>query len=213
MEKVNRLAERILDRFEQHKHDLADKQQQLDSTMKELLDQRERLASVANHMIETVILPRMEELTQHFDNSKVDVLHTAADFSCVCEFAHTPQFPATVRLALALLPGIDENLTAHYDLSIFPILMEFNSNSEEIFSLDCDEEVLAGWVEDRILEFIDTYLRLETHPFYQKDNTVIDSVCGMSISSTSATSTVERDGLTFYFCSEHCKDTFIKENN
>lgn len=54
MEKVNRLSERIRIRFEQHKQGLADKQQQLDGRMKDLLDQRERLASVAKHKIETV---------------------------------------------------------------------------------------------------------------------------------------------------------------
>ena len=209
MEKVNRLSERILDRFEQHKHDLADKQHQLDGRMKELLEQRERLAAVAKHKIETVILPRVEELVRHFDNSKVEVLHTDADYDCICEFTHTPRFPATVRLGIALLPGNNESLTARYDLNILPMLMEFNRNCEEVFALDCDEELLAGWVEDRILEFIDTYLRLETHPFYQKDNTVIDIVCGMHIPSTSATSTVERDGRTFYFCSDRCKETFM----
>ena len=209
MEKVNRLSERIISRFEQHKHDLADKQHQLDGRMKELLEQRERLAAVAKHKIETVILPRVEELVRHFDNSKVEVLHTDADYDCICEFTHTPRFPATVRLGIALLPGNNESLTARYDLNILPMLMEFNRNCEEVFALDCDEELLAGWVEDRILEFIDTYLRLETHPFYQKDNTVIDIVCGMRIPSTSATSTVERDGRTFYFCSDRCKETFM----
>lgn len=213
MEKVSKLAERILSRFEQHEHDLADKQLQLDSQMKELLVQRERLAAVAKHKIETVILPRMEELSRHFDNSKVDLLHTDADFNCICEFAHTPRFPATVKLGIALLPGKNDALTARYDLSIFPVLMEFNRNTEETFPLDCDEEVLGGWVDNRILEFIDTYLRLETHPFYQKDNTVLDIICGMRIPSIAATSTVERHGRTFYFCSEHCKDAFIKEND
>lgn len=210
MEKVSKLAERILSRFEQHEHGLADKQLQLDSQMKELLVQRERLAAVAKHKIETVILPRMEELSRHFDNSKVDLLHTDADFNCICEFVHTPRFPASVKLGIALLPGKNDALTARYDLSIFPVLMEFNRNSEETFPLDCDEVVLVGWVEDRILEFIDTYLRLETHPFYQKDNTVLDIICGMRIPSIAATSTVERHGRTFYFCSEHCKDAFIK---
>lgn len=213
MEKVSKLAERILSRFEQHEHDLADKQLQLDSQMKELLVQRERLSSVAKNKIETAILPRMEELSRHFDNSKMDLLHTDADFNCICEFAHTPRFPATVKLGIALLPGKNDVLTARYDLSIFPVLMEFNRNSEKTFPLDCDEEVLGGWVDDRILEFIDTYLRLETHPFYQKDNTVLDIVCGMRIPSIAATSTVERDGRIFYFCSEHCKDAFIKGNN
>jgi YHS domain-containing protein len=210
MKEVNRLSERIYNRFEQHKLELADKQQQLDSNMKELLEQRERLAAIAKSKIETIILPRMEELARHFDNSKIEVLHTDSDYNCLCVFNHTPRFPAIVKLLIALLPGKDEHLTARYDLNIFPVLMEFNGNSEEIFPLDCDEELLAGWVEDRILEFIDTYLRLETHPFYQKDNTVIDIVCGMRISSTAVTSTVEKDGRTFYFCSEHCKDAFIK---
>ena len=213
MEKVNRLAERITNRFEQHRHDLADKQQQLDNTMKELLEQRERLAAVARHKIETVILPRMEELVRHFDNSKVEVLLTDTDYNCVCEFAHTPRFPATVRLGIALLPGKNETLTARYDLNILPVLMEYSRNIEGIFPLEGGEEAFAGWVEDRILDFIDTYLRLETHPFYQKDNTVIDIVCGMHIPSTSATSSVERHGRTFYFCSEQCKEAFIKGSN
>lgn len=210
MEKVNRLAERILNRFELHKLELADKQQQLDSNMKELLEQRERLAAIAKSKIETIILPRIEELTKHFDNSKIEVQHTDSDYNCLCVFNHTPRFPATVKLLFALLPGKDEHLTARYNLNIFPVLMEFNGNSEEIFPLDCDEELLASWVEDRILEFIDTYLRLETHHFYQKDNTVLDIVCGMRISSTAATSTAERDGRTYFFCSEHCKEAFIK---
>ena len=213
MEEVNRLAKRIHDRFEQHKLELVDKQHQLDSNMKELLDQRERFAAIAKSKIETIIFPRMEELTQYFDNSKIEVLHTDSDYNCLCEFAHTPRFPATVKLLIALLPGKDEHLTARYDLNIHPVLMEFNGNSEEIFPLDCDEELLVGWVEDRILEFIDTYLRLETHPFYQKDNTVLDIVCGMRISSTSASCTVEKDDRTFYFCSEHCKEAFLKGNN
>lgn len=213
MERVNTLAERILNRFEQHRHDLADKQQQLDSRMKELLEQRERLSTIAQRKIETVILPRMEELARHFDNAEVEVLHTDADYNCICEFAHIPRFPATVRLGIALLPGNNESLTARYDLNILPVLMEYNRSSEENFPFDGDEQVLADWVEDRILEFIDTYLRLETDPLYQKDNTVIDIVCGMRIPSTSAPSTVERHGRIFYFCSEHCKEAFIKEGN
>lgn len=213
MEKVTRLTERILRRFEQHEHTLADKQQQLDSQMKELLDQRERLAAVAKHKIETVIQPRMKELSLHFDNSKVEVLHTDADFNCICEFVHTPRFPATVKLGIALLPGQNDALTVRYDLSIFPVLMDFNRNTEEAFPLDCDDDILGSWVDDRIIEFIDTYLRLETHPFYQKDNTVLDIICGMRIPSIAATSTVERHGRTFYFCSEHCKNAFIKEND
>lgn len=212
MERSRTLAERILDRFEEHRHEVADKQQQLDSRMKELLEQRERLTAIAKHRVETVILPRMEELARHFDNARVEVLNIDADFNCVCNFSHTPRFPAIVRLGISLLPGSNESLAARYHLSILPELMEYSRNAEEVFPLDGDETALAGWVEDRILDFINTYLQLETHPFYQKNNTVFDIVCGMHIPSASAASSVERHGRTFYFCSEHCKEAFIREN-
>ncbi len=72
---------------------------------------------------------------------------------------------------------------------------------------------LARWVEDRVLDFLDTYLQLETHPLYQRDNTVTDIVCGMRISSVSAASTVNHHGQTYYFCSEHCKEAFLERND
>ena len=210
MERIITLSERILKRVEQHRHDLAGKQQQLDSRMKQLLEQRERLDTVAKGKVDNIIFPRMQELARHFDNAEVEVLHVDAGYNCRCKFAHTPRFPATVKLGIALLPGNDEHLTARYDLSILPALMEYTRNVEEVFLLE-DEDALAGWVEDKILDFVETYLRLETHPLYQKDNIVIDTVCGMHISSISATSIVERHGRTFYFCSEHCKEAFTQK--
>ena len=211
MERENTLTERIVRRFEEHRQDLAGKQQQLDSRMKELLEQRELLDTAAKGKIEKLVLPLMEELARQFDNAEVEVLHTDAGYNCVCKFAHAPRFPATVRLGIALLPGNSEHLTARYDLSILPVLMEYPRNFEEVFTLQ-DDDSLARWVEDRILDFIDTYLRLETHPLYQKDNIVIDIICGMHISSVSAAGTVERHGRTFSFCSEHCKEVFIRQN-
>lgn len=213
MEEKTHLAERIFHRFEQHRQELADKQQQLDESMKKLLNQKDRLAIIAKRRIETVILPMMKELLQHFDNGKVEIQQSDDYFGCVCEFAHTPRFPATVRFGIALLPGNETCYTARSDLSILPVLMEYNRNNEALFPLDDDSEALSVWAEDTILEFVDTYLRLETHPLYQKDNTVIDIVCGMHIPFTAATSSVVRDGRTFFFCSEHCKEAFIKGSN
>jgi len=207
MESVTALSERILKRFEQHRNSLADKQRQLDGMMKDLLEQRERQDAVAEGKINKIILPRMEELARHFDNAMVEVQHLDAGYVCTVKFAHTPQYPATVRLDIALLPGSTEHLTARYDLSILPELMEFRRNAEAPFTFESVDS-LAQWVEDRVMNFIDDYLRLETHPLYQKDNKVIDIVCGMRISSISAASTVARQGRTFYFCSEHCKDVF-----
>lgn len=211
MERINTLSDRILKRFEQHKADLVGKQQQLDGEMKELLEQRGRMDAVSKGMMDKIILPRAEELASHFENAEVEVLHTGSGYTCVCKFAHTPQFPATVRLGIGVSPSDTGHLTVRYDLSILPVLMEFRRDTEEVFSPD-NENSIARWVEDRILDFIDDYLRLESHPLYQKDNAVIDIICGMQISSTSAAGVVELHGESFYFCSEHCKEAFVRKN-
>lgn len=212
MEYKKTLAERISNRLEQHEQELADKQQQLDMSMKRLLEQRERFAAAASQQIETVVLPLMEELSRRFANGKIELLQNDT-FFIACEFAHTPRFPATVRLSISLSPLDDASFIASYNLSILPVLMEYNPHVEGRFPIEGSEDALAGWVEDRILDFVDTYLRLETDPLYQKDNMVVDIVCGMRIPSTAATSTLERHGRTFYFCSEHCKEAFIKGGN
>ncbi|KAF0217121.1 MAG: hypothetical protein FD174_3422 [Geobacteraceae bacterium] len=207
-----RLSSRILNSLERHQNELAEQQKLIDSTMKELLEQRERFAAVARRTMELVIHPRMEELSRHFDNAAISERHGDADFHCFCQFAHTPRFPATVSFDICLLPEESgTGLTARYDLEIRPVLMEYKRDEEQTFPLDDSDEAIGLWVEEKIIEFVDTYLRLETHPFYQKDNIVSDPVCGMQISATAATSKVEWTGHTFYFCSEVCKEAFLEE--
>lgn len=213
METNGRLSIIISSRLENHKQMLAEQQDLLDSAMKELLGQRERFTAVATQIMQSAILPRMKELLRYFDNSSMTEYHGDADFILSCQFAHTPRFPATVSLAISLLPGESTNLTVRYNLDIFPVLMEFKHDDEKSFSCEGSEDEICLWVEDRIVEFVDTYLRLETHPLYQKDNLVIDIVCGMRIPLVAAICSVQRDDRTFYFCSDHCKEAFIKKNS
>jgi YHS domain-containing protein len=45
----------------------------------------------------------------------------------------------------------------------------------------------------------------------QAADKVTDPVCGMSLSKTAAKATVEYKGTTYYFCSESCRDKFVKD--
>ncbi|SNB45405.1 YHS domain-containing protein [Geobacter sp. DSM 9736] len=212
MAETHRLSSRIADRLARHQRDLSEQQKRIDGSMKELLEQRDRLSAVARRMMESVVHPRMEELIRHFDNAAIMDCHGDVDFHCVCKFAHTPRFPATVSLDLALLPGERHaELTARYELEILPVLMEYKRDEEATFPFDGSDEAVGLWVEGKIEQFLDAYLRLETHPLYQKDNLVTDPVCGMRISSIAATSKVEWPGHTIYFCSDVCRDAFLKE--
>ncbi|AJE03512.1 YHS domain-containing protein [Geobacter pickeringii] len=212
MAEVEQLSDKIRKRLDRHRHELAERQKLIDNTMKEMLDQRERFATTAHHLLESVVHPKLAELARQFDNSVVSDRHSGADFHCACDFSHTSRFPATVTFDIGLLPGgADDGLTVRSTLEIFPTLMEYKRSDETSLSLEGSEEAVVRWVEEKILEFVDTYLRLETHPLYQKDYTVVDVVCGMPISVTAAPSKVEQYGRTFYFCSEHCKDAYLKK--
>lgn len=212
MAETERLSNRILKSFERHQGELAERQKLIDGTMIALMEQRERFATIARHILESVIHPRMEVLPRHFDNAVITEWQSDSDFHSICKFTHTPRFPATVTLDISLLPGESyTGVTARYDLEILPVLMEYKRDEEMTFPLDGPDEAIGLWVEEKIVEFVDIYLHLETHPLYQKDNIVSDPVCGMQISAIAATSKLEWPGRTIYFCSDVCKQAFQKE--
>jgi len=43
----------------------------------------------------------------------------------------------------------------------------------------------------------------------QTSDIVRDPICGMEVDPNNAAATAERDGQTFYFCSEHCREKFV----
>ncbi len=213
MAKTGRLSDKILNCLERHQRDLAERQKLIDETMNELLEQRERFAAAARRIMELVIHPRMEELPRHFDNAAITECHGNNDFHCICRFTHIPRFPATVSLDISLLPGESyTGIAARYELEILPALMEYKRDEEMNFPVEGSDEAIGLWVEEKIVECVETYLRLETHPLYQKENLVVDPVCGMQIWATAATSRIEWPDRTIYFCSEVCKEAFLKNS-
>lgn len=209
---MERLSDKILRRLDHHRREMAEEQKLIDSRMNDLLKEREHFAAVARRILKSVIRPRMDELARHFDNASVTMEeHGDSEFHCACHFSSIPRFPATVSFDVFLLPRKNPTgLTARCDLHILPMLMDYKRDEEMAFPLEDPEEAIGLWMEEKILGFIDTYLRLETHPLYQKDNLVVDPVCGMRISTIAATSSVELPDRTVYFCSESCRDAFSK---
>jgi YHS domain-containing protein len=131
----------------------------------------------------------------------------------VCLFQHTDRFPARVRLEFGL--GNDrqaENLLLSYRLEILPIFFDFPRQDELALPLQSvDDAKVAAWFEDKIVAFLDAYLRLETHPTYQSDNLATDPVCGMPLNKLHAAARLVHDGVTFYFCVEDCRKKFAED--
>jgi YHS domain-containing protein len=173
----------------------------------------QQFGPLADRLAQTVIRPRMEKLAEHFDNARFLPPEQAGRYHCACEFQPTERFPAKVKLELSVgTDGRAENLIARYDLQILPIFFHFQGEGEISFPLDgVDEGRLTAWVEERLVGFVDVYLRLEELEPYQRDNLVKDPVCGMVIQKPLASDHVEYQGQTYYFCVEECRKKFADD--
>jgi len=215
MGNLDKFSEDIRNRLLQQEKEKGEKLLRVDKQMQKMLEKREKFNETAHRILTSVIEPRMQELARHFENSKLEEPGQAAAFQSSCAFSPTDRFPAKVVLTLSVTPSGDlEQMETHYSLGISPGLIKykrFDSQNFNIESVSCEEEI-CRWVETKIFDFIETYLQLETHPEYQKDKFVIDPVCKMRFPLSQAAGKVEKDGSTIYFCSEACKEEFVKNN-
>lgn len=99
-----------------------------------------------------------------------------------------------------------------YDLSIIPVLMRFNPHAEVEFPLNAvDKEAAAKWIDDRIVEFVQTYFALGENDIYLKDFIVEDPVAHVRFPKIAAATTLEWQGQKFYFIGEETRREFEKQ--
>src|SRR6266540_454857 len=175
MPETKKLSQEIKKRLKRNQEEKNQRLLQVAVDMKQRLKQRENFNKIAGGILSSVVYPRMRELSRLFENSKLPDPGEIKSLHCICQFSHTRRFPATVSLGISLSTGEDfENIAVHYNLEIMPTLMEFNRHDERRFPMEAlNKDEIGDWVNAKILEFVDTYLQLETHPFYQKENYVV----------------------------------------
>ncbi|HNO78142.1 MAG TPA: YHS domain-containing protein [Phycisphaerae bacterium] len=177
--------------------------------------QADQFNRIANRLAASVIRPRMEALAGRFDNAK---LLDPTEFSgalCTCVFGHVARFPATTRLSVGVSPGDQlSRVSLVYQLQILPVFIQFKPTNQMDFAVDAvDESLAAQWVEDRLAEFVETYLELETAKHYQTENMETDPVCGMPVNRNWAAAKAEHGGKTYYFCIDECRRRFEEQPN
>jgi YHS domain-containing protein len=100
-----------------------------------------------------------------------------------------------------------------YDLSIIPVFMRFNPHAEIEFPLNAvDQEAVAKWIDDRIVEFVKTYFSLGENDIYLKDYMVEDPIAHVRFPKMAAATILEFQGQRFYFIGEETRHEFAKQN-
>jgi YHS domain-containing protein len=211
MKDVNELERRIREKLADAESRLRSGADHVHQRMLEIEQRHQRFTETADRLMRTVIRPRLEKLAECFDNAKVPDEDQAGRHHCLCHFRRSERFPATTKLELALThSGQWENLIVQYRLEILPVFIQFKDQGQLTLPLDrVDDAQVAAWVDDRILDFVDTYLRLPSEKQYQSENLTTDPVCGMRINRLFAAATAEYEGRTYYFCVEDCRQKFL----
>ncbi len=71
-----------------------------------------------------------------------------------------------------------------------------------------DREAIANWVDDRLVDFVKTYLSLHENEWYLKDHMVVDPVADVRFPKFAAAATIELEGKTYYFVGEETRREF-----
>ena len=121
------------------------------------------------------------------------------------------------RVKLRFSAGTDRDihkLILSYDLEIIPVLMRFTPHHEVEFPLDkIDKNAVGKWFDERIVEFVRTYLSLGDNDWYLKEQMVEDPIAQVRFPKQAAGAKLEWNGQTFYFLGDETRKEFAKKNN
>lgn len=173
---------------------------------------RERFEQLALRLSESVIQPRLEILAGYFSNASVTKDKTAGH--CLCWFGFCERFPASTKVTFAVEHDVRfEKVAVCYEATMMPVFIKLNEHDKLTWPLAAvqDENAVADWVEARLLEFLDAYLRIDRGGEDLDEESATDPVCGMRIGRSSAVAGGTYRGHPYFFCSRECQERFARE--
>jgi YHS domain-containing protein len=178
--------------------------------LQEYQERQERLAVLERELesLPDVWKPRLEALTERFrDRVKATPRLASSSREVTLEFQSE-----LARIRLRLSASTDQqvrNLILNYDLEILPVLMQFDSHQQADWPLEAiDRQAVGDWVDDRIVDFVKTYLSLHENEYYLREHMVEDPIAGVRFPRYAAAAKVEWSGKTYYFIGDQTRREF-----
>jgi YHS domain-containing protein len=197
-------AKKRIDQFQQDK-------------LTEYQQRQERMAAFADlcDRLGEIWKPRLEALAERFGQN-VNVTPLVTPLLRQAKFQFLSQL-AKIELTISAMADSDvRNLVLRYDLEILPILMPFKNTDHLEMPLDqIDENAVAAWIDDRLLDFVKTYLALhenQRYLSYLKEYQVTDPIANVQFPKYAAATTCEWNGKTYYFIGEQTCQEFRKQH-
>ena len=179
--------------------------------MAEVAARRERFEQMALRLIETEIQPRLEMVASYFANASLT--NNEPSGRCSCWFGYCERFPSSTKVEFAIEHDVRfEKVAVTYQASMMPVFIKLNERDKLTLPLDdVPEDSVADWVERRLLEFVDVYLRIDRGGDGFDDEAATDPVCGMRITRSAAVASDSYRGQPYFFCSHECREKFAHQ--
>lgn len=178
--------------------------------LQEHRDRQTRLAAFEQELeaLPAVWKPRLEALIQRFgERAKVTPHLQSSSRSANFEFQSEL---ARIRLRLSAATDRDvRKLILNYDLEIIPVLTQYDAHQQAEWPLEAlDKAAIGNWIDDRIVDFVKTYVSLHENEYYLKDHMVEDPIAGVRFPKFAAAASVQLSGKTYYFIGEETRREF-----
>lgn len=155
--------------------------------------------------------PRLEALATKFGD-KVKLTPTVTPTAREATFQFSSPLADIVLRFSASTDFEVHKLVLDYDLHILPILMKFEPHARVEFPLESvDAEATARWIDDRIVDFVKTFLSLHRNEYYLKDHMVADPISGTRFPKYAAAATLDWQGTRYYFVGDETRREFANK--
>jgi YHS domain-containing protein len=210
MANINSLASRIDAEFAAVAEKVKKVQVEQVQEQKQRQQRLEQLTKVFDQLRD-IWKPRLELLVQKFGD-RVKAAPRVVPSTREVTFTFESR-QAHVRLKFSATTDRDiQKVILSYDLGIIPVLMRFKPHDEVEFPLGAvDPEAVARWIDDRIVDFIQTYFAMGENEIYLKDQLVEDPIAHVSFPRMAAATSLEWKGQKYYFIGEETRRDFEKQ--
>jgi YHS domain-containing protein len=211
MTDINTLAGRVDAEFSALEEKIKKAQAQ---NLEEHKEREKRLGQLAKVFDELSAIwkPRLEVLTKKFGD-RVQVKPTVKPSTRQAVFDFQSK---RGRVCLKFSASTDRDVRKvilGYDLDIIPVFMQYEHHVDKEFPLEAvDKAAAAKWIDDRIVDFVRTYLSMGENEIYMKDRMVEDPVAHVQFPDFAAGATLEWQGQKYYFIGEETKREFAEKN-
>jgi YHS domain-containing protein len=210
MPDINSLASRIDAEFSAIEQKVKTFQAEQVQEHKQRQNRLEQLGKVFDQLRD-IWRPRLELLVKKFEG-RVQATPRIVPSTREATFDFQSRL-ARVRLKLSAFTDRDiQKLILSYNLEIIPVLWRFKHHDEVEFPIDkVDKEAVAKWIDDRIVDFVQTYFSMGENEIHLKDQMVEDPIAHVSFPKLAAATTLEWQGQKFYFIGEETRREFEKQ--